>query len=648
MKNLIITDEKIMCSQALMPLFKAFYNKKKGQSYKNVFFVGDDSFLCDYFSVAVSRADSKFPIFDRFAYLDDSEVNAGRKSFFDEADIPCYKFSDLNNSKKDKSLIFLFVDCNDLSSKKETLDKLKNILAFIKNDNNKRCVISAVLPGYDSFSKYGDATALSEREFSFYLEKICEKTPEIDYYLEIENLLREAVRENNANLTLLRFDNVFSPESYSVKLFDIHKTIEECFSSGVIKITDEDYKNIFTVSYVREACFDIFFAAFNTRKGHVYNVASQELSLADFKEEIYKSYQRHFSLEKQLSANIKHSYNCLNCLKFNSLKNENKTDLSAAVKHVVSYITGLEYDTSDNVAFYRGRIEQIQAVEIEMLKVIDKICVDNGIKYFLAGGSLLGAVRTGGAIPWDDDLDIGILREDYEKFRKVCKTQLPEGYSYSGPFNKSGSHYTTEKIRLDATYFSTKYSNANVFPDGIFIDILVYDQTSNNKFLQKIQTLLLTILYYCVILRWNYYPWRNRKHGLIRIIALMLKILPWGFYHGLFEIFSKIFINEKNAKFLIDTVGKKLKDGPLPKAGLEDTVYVDFNGIKAPIPVDYTGYLNYAYGPNYMEKPNLSSRRCPHNFARIDLGKYIFDQKGETPFRDVNVSGELFESETER
>ena len=95
-------------------------------------------------------------------------------------------------------------------------------------------------------------------------------------------------------------------------------------------------------------------------------------------------------------------------------------------------------------------------------------------------------------------------------------------------------------------------------------------------------------------------------------------------------------------------MGKKLKDGPLPKKGLEDTVYVDFDGIKAPVPVDYTGYLNYAYGPNYMEKPNLSNRRCPHNFARIDLGKYVFDVKGEKPFREVDLRGELFESEEEK
>ncbi len=123
----------------------------------------------------------------------------------------------------------------------------------------------------------------------------------------------------------------------------------------------------------------------------------------------------------------------------------------------------------------------------------------------------------------------------------------------------------------------------------------------------------------------------------------ILRLFPYGMYHGLFEFIVKWYKNKKDAKWLIDSVGKKLKDGPLPKAGLEDTVYVDFEDIKAPIPVDYTGYLNYAYGPDYMNMPNLSNRACPHNFARIDLGKYIFNANETAAFREVDLRGELYE-----
>ena len=133
--------------------------------------------------------------------------------------------------------------------------------------------------------------------------------------------------------------------------------------------------------------------------------------------------------------------------------------LDKGIRRYVSANTGIAYDTTDNVAFYDGKISQIQALELQILKEIDKICRENDIRYFLAGGTLLGAVRAGGFIPWDDDLDIGMLREDFEKFRKVCKGKLKGEFSYS--CGDTGAHYTIDKIRLDDTYFSTNFSSKN-------------------------------------------------------------------------------------------------------------------------------------------------------------------------------------------
>ncbi len=616
MKNLVVTDEQIMCAQKMYPRFKALSGSKKG--YSNVLIAGDNCFLRDYFSFAVNKANEKYPAFASVTHEGDSVKN--------------------------NSLVFFFADCNISDNMTATTESLKTLLASAKGS---RVVVSVILPEFSSYSDLSEATSLAERELSFYLEKQCDKSEGIKYYLQIEKICRESVSGSSANVTLLRFANVFAPDFYKNNSLNIASVVESSVENKSITITDEDYINVYSVSYVRDACSDILFAAFKAKAGHVYNMSSAEITMGDIKEQIYSSYSGAFALEKTLSPSLNHRYHSLNTLKFDSLGNENTFDLSVMVRHIVSYISGYEYDTSDNVAFYSGRIKQIQAVEIEMLKEIDRICVKNDIKYFLAGGSLLGAVRSGGNIPWDDDLDIGMLREDYEKFRKACKTELSPQYSYSGPFNGCGSHYTTEKVRLDPTYFSTRYSSANTFPDGIFIDILVYDKTSNIKAFQRLHTFILGILYNCVILRWNHLPWAKKRHGIVKLIVPVLKLFPWGMYHHLFDFFAKIYKNKKNAKFLIDTVGKKLKDGPLPIDGLEDTVYVDFEDIKAPVPVDCTGYLNYAYGANYMEKPNLSNRCCPHNFARIDLGKFVFDKNGSTPFKSVNVKGELFESETE-
>lgn len=621
MRDLVLKDEQIMCAQELYQQFKAISRNKSKQLYKSALFVGDNNFLCDYLLSATSKANSKYPVFENIACVCDNDP--------------------LLSESGDK-LIFFFVDCNNSSTKAKTINKLKKILSLSKKS---RVIITAILPEFKSYSELTTATSLAERELSFYLEKHCEHTPEIEYYLELERVCRNSIVVDNSDITILRFSNVFAPDVYSSKSIDIKAIVDECVNTKTVTITDDDIKNVYSVSYVRDACSDIFFAAFSGKKGHVYNVASTEITVGDIKEQIYSLHSDRFSLVKKLSSSVEHNYCCLNTLKFDGLNKLSTFDLGVMLKHIVSYITEFEYDTSDNVSFYTGRIKQIQAVEVEMLKEIDKICVDNGIKYFLAGGTLLGAVRSGKAIEWDDDFDIGMLRNDFEKFRKVCKKQLSPEFSYVTPYDGSGSHYIIEKVRLDGTYFSTKYSGENLFPDGVFVDVIVYDKTSNIKLFRNLHILILAILYNCIILRWNPKPWRNKFHGIVKLIVPLLKLFPWGFYHRLFDFFAGIYKNKKNAKWLIDTVGKKLKDGPLPIDGLEDTVYVDFEGTKAPIPVDYTGYLNYAYGPDYLEKPNLSNRKCPHDFARIDLGKYIFDKTGEEPFRDVDIRGELFEKE---
>ena len=645
MKQLVVNDELIMTTEALKPYFKAIHKKKKEfPKFKNVFFAGDNTFVCDYFMNAVKNANDKFSVFNSVKYLSSLPKSEYREKIIAGAGIECEGFEDFAVRKKEKSLLFFFLDANKVSEKDSAISELEKALQLAKKSDFKVIVVS-IMPQIPSFTN--GPTSLAERELSFFLEKCCEKTTELSYYLEIESVLRKALENGSLDVSLLRFDNVFSPDFYAAPYVDFEAVIKECVSTKTVSITDEDYKTKFTISYIRDACENIFLAAAAAKAGHVYNVASAEVTLADIKELLFEVYPNEFSLEKNISRNAEREYACMNCLKFNFLGFKTEFSLKTAVKHSIAFFSDLEYDTSDNVEFYAGRIKNIQALEIEILKEIDRICVENNIKYFLAGGTLLGAVRNGQPISWDDDLDIGMLRDDYEKFRKICEENLGDKFEFSSPFNKSGSHYAIEKVRLKSTYFSTTYSAKNVFPDGIFVDVIVYDKTSNSRPLRVLQSLILVFLYYCIILRWYNKARKEYSYRLTKIILPFLRIFPLGFYHFWFEFFIKLFKNKKNATLLIDGVGKKLKDGPMPIKGLEDTVYVDFGTTKAPIPVDCTGYLTFDYGPNYMEKPNYSKRKCPHDFARIDLGKYIFDVEGSIPFREVDLRGELFENEKE-
>lgn len=73
-------------------------------------------------------------------------------------------------------------------------------------------------------------------------------------------------------------------------------------------------------------------------------------------------------------------------------------------------------------------LRKAQMVQLEIAKEIKRICEENGIRYWLDGGTLIGAIRHNGFIPWDDDLDLGMLREDYEKFLVIAPLKLQKEY----------------------------------------------------------------------------------------------------------------------------------------------------------------------------------------------------------------------------
>ncbi len=100
-------------------------------------------------------------------------------------------------------------------------------------------------------------------------------------------------------------------------------------------------------------------------------------------------------------------------------------------------------------------LRQCQLVMLRMLKIFDYLCMKHDIKYFLTGGSLLGAVRHQGFIPWDDDLDVGMTRDNYEKFSKYAVPELPEDIFFQ---NQHTDIYYRKTSNVDAR-LRDKYSS---------------------------------------------------------------------------------------------------------------------------------------------------------------------------------------------
>jgi len=131
---------------------------------------------------------------------------------------------------------------------------------------------------------------------------------------------------------------------------------------------------------------------------------------------------------------------------------------------------------------YEDVKEIVRQRQLEILDAVVKICDNYNITYWLDGGTLLGAVRHQGFIPWDDDIDIGLMREDYEKLIKILPGELPEQFVVQ-------SFDTDFKYKLPFVKIRDKYSviEDNYTYNGIFIDIFPFDYMPKNKILQKTQ-----------------------------------------------------------------------------------------------------------------------------------------------------------------
>lgn len=130
-------------------------------------------------------------------------------------------------------------------------------------------------------------------------------------------------------------------------------------------------------------------------------------------------------------------------------------------------------------------LQQLHNILLDMLIELDRICKKYDIHYFLDSGSALGAIRHGGFIPWDDDLDIGLVRSEYNRFLKVAAKELDSKYALQTRETDPYYHKLHAKIRKLNTYYPEKTSNPKAY-NGIFIDIFPFDQVPDNKYVYKV------------------------------------------------------------------------------------------------------------------------------------------------------------------
>lgn len=130
---------------------------------------------------------------------------------------------------------------------------------------------------------------------------------------------------------------------------------------------------------------------------------------------------------------------------------------------------------------------KLQSIELEILDVIADFCSENSITWWLDGGTCLGSMRHNGFIPWDDDVDIAMLREDYDRFCDLAAHGLPDGYSLHTSDNTEGFAALFAKVYKDGTRFENQEGRDAESSTGIFVDVFPYDRLYVDPKLRRAQ-----------------------------------------------------------------------------------------------------------------------------------------------------------------
>lgn len=264
--------------------------------------------------------------------------------------------------------------------------------------------------------------------------------------------------------------------------------------------------------------------------------------------------------------------------------------------------------------------ERVQEVEIDILRQIDGICKKYEIEYFAIGGTVLGAVRHQGFIPWDDDIDIAMPRKDYEKFLRVAQDELPKGYFVQNYFTEPNTPFYFTKIRKDNTLFVEYYLRGCKIHQGIFVDIFPFDAVPKNKWVRKIHFRICRALYQLFLAKSlttacssRFKQQDNYKSYLRKIAHALLFFFPKSWLFNALNHCVQIF-NNRSTEEISHIVRKRLR---VSLKELYPIQYLPFSGFQMPVPNDYDAYLKAQFGEYDILPPE--EKRYGHLPYRVEF-----------------------------
>ena len=273
------------------------------------------------------------------------------------------------------------------------------------------------------------------------------------------------------------------------------------------------------------------------------------------------------------------------------------------------------------------KAKEVWAVELDLLSEFDRVCRKYRLKYCAGAGTMLGAVRHGGFIPWDDDLDLYMLRQDFDELLTLAN-EFSEPYFLQTTINEKNLIRTFVRLRNTQTTGTTVREENMDICKGIFIDIFPLDGITDNRVADKYQYCINTFQKN-VAGCFNYTHSLNSDHSFKgKVKYLCYTIIANVFAHNKIKLYRAMNNNLKkysSARTLLwgnRTIVFKCPKSRRPLQDYEDLIYMPFEMLQIPVPRNYDSMLRQQYG-DYMKIPE--NKKGSVHGALIVSTDYTYD-----------------------
>lgn len=262
-------------------------------------------------------------------------------------------------------------------------------------------------------------------------------------------------------------------------------------------------------------------------------------------------------------------------------------------------------------------VKSVQRKILDIMKFIDGICRENRIPYYIMGGTALGAVRHGGFIPWDDDLDIFMTPSAYARFREAFTAQSSETFVLQ-EWRTTPDYLEYAKVRMNGTTFIEEaFRNRTDLHQGIYVDIMILHKVPNRKLVQKRTYFDSKFVTLYGLSQRNWKP----KSALQKAALMALKVLPCKWLSK--KCYQRIYRYDelpKNYSWCYWITPAKFRNGLFDASFFMDTTEIPFEDTKLLCSAHIKEYLTYRYG-DYMKLPPEADRKAAIHAMIYDTEK---------------------------